>query len=787
MILRSAALLFFAMSSLGQAVQIRVATFNIGSFYDVTKPQPYQPSLGAPGTSDYEITRATIARLAPDIIALQELHVSDVNAGNVAALASSLGYGHVYIAPSTNAFDTTLRLAFFSRFPFISQLSIASPVGARDMTRLIPAVKVDVPGTSRDPWLFSVHLKAEGGEEADPFQRAVEMRRLTSHINANGLTNEDNFVILGDFNPSGSPRTYNTLPTGGLPGSFDLGSDIPFPVFYFTDPRNYFTTPAVHLLDPLQVNGSAVTRPANSTLDLILTSPVIATRPLATEIYNSALDTSNDVGLPKSGSPLPSGSSATASDHLPVFADIELDPAVPYTFTAAGQTITDNFAGFPGTYDPYPWTISGGSWQRSDNGSGMTAGFRAYGPPTDPSLGFRPSGAPGTAAAAFMNGSPSVLSALRISFTAEQWHSAFGGTADTLGVELMVGAGVTPLPALTFHATTNLPAGAVANGTSTVKEATITGLAIAPGTPFQLRFNFTPGAGNSTPPSAVFINELNYDDNGADNEEFVEIVVGPGFTGALSSVTLFLYNGANGQTYGSHALSTFTAGAVTPSGHRIFSRAISGLQNGEPDGLVIVVNGVVTQFISYEGQFQATNGAASGRMSSDIGVEQTGEDPGGTSSLGLTGIGGAAGPLWWTKFASQPYSQGQANPGQTFTNNNLPPQGIAIDNLAVTFLTGGDTDGDGFSDADEVVFGTNPADAASRFVVNFAYQTPTPGMLRLSFPTMMGRSYVVESCTNFTDWEDEATYSGTGVPQAADFPVVPHEPRRLYRVRVTLQ
>ncbi len=786
MILRSAALLLFIISSLGQAVEIRVATFNIESFYDSTKTQPYQPSLGAPGTSDYEIIRATITRLDPDVIALQELHVSDVNAGNVSALASSLGYGHVYVAPSTNAFDTTLRLAFFSRFPFLSQTSIASPVGAKEMTRLIPAVKVDVPGTSRDPWLFSVHLKAEGGEEADPFRRAVEMRRLTSHINASGLTNDDNFVILGDFNPVGNLQTYNTLPTGGLPGSFDLGSDIPFPISYFTDPRDYFTTPAVHLLDPRQVNDKAFTTTA-STLDLILTSPVIATRPLATEIYNSALDTSNDVGLPKSGSPLPSGSSATASDHLPVFADIELDPAVPHTFTAPGQTITDNFAGFPGTYDPYPWTISGGSWQRSDNGSGMTAGFRAYGPSTDPSLGFRPSGAPGTATAAFMNGSPSVLSALRISFTAEQWHSAFGGTADTLGVELIVGGGATPLPALTFHAATNLPTGAVANGTSTVKEATITGLAIAPGTPFQLRFNFNPGPGSSTPPSAVFINELNYDDNGADDEEFVEIVAGPGFTGALSSVTLLLYNGANGQTYGSHALSTFTTGAVTPSGHRIFSKAIPGLQNGAPDGLAFVVNGVVTQFISYEGQFQATNGAASGRMSSDIGVIQTGEDPGGTSSLGLTGIGGAAGPLWWTKFTSQPYSQGQPNPGQTFTNNDLSPQGIAIDNLAVTFLTGGDTDGDGFSDADEVVFGTNPADAGSRFVVNFANQTPAPGMVRLSFPTLTGRIYVVESCTDFSDWEDEASYSGTGEPQAADFPVVPNEPTRFYRIRATLQ
>ncbi|MGL5016843.1 MAG: thrombospondin type 3 repeat-containing protein, partial [Luteolibacter sp.] len=114
-------------------------------------------------------------------------------------------------------------------------------------------------------------------------------------------------------------------------------------------------------------------------------------------------------------------------------------------------------------------------------------------------------------------------------------------------------------------------------------------------------------------------------------------------------------------------------------------------------------------------------------------------------------------------------------------------QGIAIDNLAVTFLTGGDTDGDGLTDADEVVFGTNPADAVSRFVVTFAYQTPAPGTLRLSFPTTAGRNYAVESCTDFTDWRDEASYPGTGAPQVADFPVSPTDPKRFYRVRVTLQ
>jgi hypothetical protein len=52
---------------------------------------------------------------------------------------------------------------------------------------------------------------------------------------------------------------------------------------------------------------------------------------------------------------------------------------------------------------------------------------------------------------------------------------------------------------------------------------------------------------------------------------------------------------------------------------------------------------------------------------------------------------------------------------------------------------------------------------------------------------MPGREYVVESCTDFSDWKDETTFSGTDMPQVTDFPVSPHEPKRFYRVRVTLQ
>lgn len=783
MTLKAAATLLLALAASGQAVEIRLATFNIGAHFTTSSGGVYYPdySLGPPGTPDFDSVRDILSRIGADVVALEEIHSVDISGNRVSALAAGLGYPHVFIAPATNTFDSSLHVAFLSRYPFLTQTALGSPAGAREMNRLIPAVKVDVPGTTRDPVLVAAHLKS-GSEASDQFQRTVEMRRLTDHLATRGLTAADNFVIMGDFNLSAGNRAFASLPATGLPGSFVLGPDITFPISYFTDPTAYFRNPAITRIIPRQLDGSIVTFPGSgSTIDLFLISPVMGTRPLRTEIYNSTLDTSVTSGLPKAGSPLAAGTSAAASDHLALFGDFELDPAIPYAFHAPGETISETFAGFPGSYDPYPWVTTGGVWQGTDSGASTAAGFRAYGSVSDPALGFLSGGAGGSATAAFANQSAQVLSTLRISFTAEQWRSALAGTADTLGVELIVGGVPQPLPQLTFHSATDLPSGAIGGGVSTSENLTVGGLSIAPGDLFQLKFTFTPGTGGGPLPADVFINEFDYDDNGADTGEFVEIVAGPGFTGSVGDVTLLLYNGADGTTYGSHSLATFTAGNVTTSGHRVYSKPIGALQNGAPDGFALVVNGVVTQFISYEGQFQATAGAASGMTSTNIGVAQTGSEPEGESSLGLIGTGGIMQDFAWSKFAGIPYSAGQPNQGQTF---NIPrqPQGIAIDNLAVTFIS--DSDGDGFTDADEAIFGSNPQDAASRFTM--AFTMPAPAMARLSFPTLTGRGYTIEGSTDLAIWSAIATHAGTGSTVTADLPRTAGETRIFYRIRATM-
>ena len=799
MFLKTAASLLFTFASLAMAVEIRVATFNIGAHlqFPTTGPAYFDYGIGPPGQPDHDAVRAVLSRMDADVVALQEIHSADFSSGNLTTLATGLGYPYVYYAPTNQAFDPSLHVVILSRFPFLSQELISSPASFKDMTRLIPVVKIDVPGTARDLVVVSAHLKVGSGA-SDVFQRTVEMRRLTDYLNSSGLAANDNFIILGDFNfnPSASDRKFTAVPSSGLPPAFALGPDIPLPIDYFSDPQAYFSTPAVTRIIPRQLDQSIITRPSTTTagegtsIDLFMVSPVIGSRPLHSEIYNSALDRSNDTGRPKAGLPLAGGTSMAASDHLALFGDIELDPAIPYTFTTPGQTVSETFDGFSGAYDPYPWVTSGGAWRGIDSGSAAVAGFRSYGSTTDPSIGFIAGAAGGTATAQFINQTSQPITALEISFTAEQWRSVSGGTTGSLTAELILHGVASPIPALTFTVANNLATGAIAGGISILKNAIVTGLAIAPGSEFQLRFTFTPGATAGAAPADIFVNEFHYDNAGTDQGEFIEVVAGPGFTGDFSEIDVLLYNGSNGKVYRTLNLgsSDFTR-TTTPNECNLFVAEFSDfIQNG-PDGIAMVnrVTRQVIEFISYEGSFVATDGIAAATVppsvSTNIGVSQTGTEAVGTSALGRIGSGGIRTDFSWAKIAGS-HSKGAVNAGQNFVNSVPAAQGMAIDNLAVTFLTRDDTDGDDSPDADERVFGTDPLDAASRFVVSFTQLSAST--VRFAFPTLTGRNYQVESSESLTTWEPVGTYVGSGFPALADFPIGSPTPARFYRVRVTI-
>lgn len=133
--------------------------------------------------------------------------------------------------------------------------------------------------------------------------------------------------------------------------------------------------------------------------------------------------------------------------------------------------------------------------------------------------------------------------------------------------------------------------------------------------------------------NGVYINEIHYDNTGTG--EFVE-VAGPAGTD-LSAYYITLYNaGTSGTSYTGSGLSDpyQLSGIIDNegSGFGAVSFSIRGIQNGAPDGLALSMMGSTdVQFLSYEGSFIATNGAANTLLSVDIGVSETDATPVGYS------------------------------------------------------------------------------------------------------------------------------------------------------------
>jgi hypothetical protein len=146
-----------------------------------------------------------------------------------------------------------------------------------------------------------------------------------------------------------------------------------------------------------------------------------------------------------------------------------------------------------------------------------------------------------------------------------------------------------------------------------------------------------------SPAHAVFINEIHYDNSGADTGEGVELAGAAGQD--LAGWSLLFYNGNSGSVYKDYALAGVFIDAQQGMGVLDFS--ISGIQNGSPDGIALVDDaGSVLQFLSYEGNVTANDGAATGLTSIDIGVAENGSTPEG-SSLQLLGSGREYSDFYW--------------------------------------------------------------------------------------------------------------------------------------------
>jgi probable HAF family extracellular repeat protein len=194
----------------------------------------------------------------------------------------------------------------------------------------------------------------------------------------------------------------------------------------------------------------------------------------------------------------------------------------------------------------------------------------------------------------------------------------------------------------------------------------------------------------------IWINEIHYNNISDDVDEGVEIAGTAG--SVLSEYSLILYNGLNGNTYNSNALTGTLDDEQCGFGATWIGYPPNGLQN-ETEGIALVKGTNVLQFLSYDGVITASNGPAQGMTSLDIGVKETVTTPLG-DSLQLEGTGTVYSAFAWTN--AQPHSRGTLNSNQTIVC--LSPPAIEIQKTVYLGHDGG-TGGPGV----ESVQGTNGA------------------------------------------------------------------------------
>lgn len=219
-----------------------------------------------------------------------------------------------------------------------------------------------------------------------------------------------------------------------------------------------------------------------------------------------------------------------------------------------------------------------------------------------------------------------------------------------------------------------------------------------------------------TDPTAVWINEVHYDNAGTDTGEFVEVA---GVAGTdLSDWRLVLYNGNGGALYDDRTLSGLLPDEDGGIGALAFSYPTNGIQNGSPDGIALVApNGALVQFLSYEGVFNATDGPAAWTTSGDLGVEESSSTPEG-HSLGLVGTGRADADFAWS--GPGPASPGTLNVDQTVRVATSVPTALPTS-----------------------IGLSAPIPNPTRSGISVILNTPAPGLARVVIVDTLGREIAV--------------------------------------------
>lgn len=304
--------------------QVRVGTYNIESVDPV-------------GSASFAAVEATLLRIVPDIVCVQEI----VDGEGVAfgELAAAAGYDYVVKADRSPPIGGELSNGCMARFPLEAVGSwggaeLSSDLNANDVGRDFLAVRMDLSdGLPADSachvGLLTVHAKS-GQQPADGFRRQVEAVRLTQAVTRyREAYPHDAVVVLGDFNEtlddSALGSVFETAPEE-LPSSYRLGADILFPLTY--QPFERLSEAGFELTSPGQEDapGLRETWRDSARLDYVWLS---GAEWIDGEVYNACRDNGLDDAPPgnnveKSGEPLECGASELASDHFAVIADIRL-------------------------------------------------------------------------------------------------------------------------------------------------------------------------------------------------------------------------------------------------------------------------------------------------------------------------------------------------------------------------------------------------------------------------------------------------------------------------------
>jgi hypothetical protein len=316
------------------------------------------------GTAEYTALVAMVRRVDPDVLCVQEIWNDAGDLAFVDDFAADIGLPFFAVAgPGGTASDP--RVATFSRYPFCEVESwtaaeLSGDSGANDLVRELLEVRLAVPSVCGPAAgvccgnlvVINAHLKAGSNTDIDRFRRAVELRYRLVPLSALALSDcpGATVVVAGDLNEPGllsaPPVVFSAVPPGA-PGSYQLGQDVVLPFSY--DPDALLAAAggsgvSFELVDAAWEDAPSLkaTFPSSGgRLDYLwissgpaagsLSTPVFAEPVSSSEVYHSAVDNGVDDGpfgqlARKYGSgPLAAGTAASASDHLPVFADLLLE------------------------------------------------------------------------------------------------------------------------------------------------------------------------------------------------------------------------------------------------------------------------------------------------------------------------------------------------------------------------------------------------------------------------------------------------------------------------------